>query len=172
MALSTRIRTILDPVGPRAIRHAGRTAASPPLLRVAVYVPTSGARRWVVDELDAVGAESMTARTFDHLLAAITPASALSQRIPTAREGARPRRSTRRGHGVCSVVVADYDALSANHISSLASARWAGFGGPIVLLAKKAVPARIVSLLGVDHVMSLPAAPGALHSLLVELATR
>jgi hypothetical protein len=166
VALSERIRTILDPVGPRMVRHSTRNAESPPMVRAECYLPHGPTRRWAVTELDAVGAESVEARAFGHLVAAIR---ARTTRVPRLPAGAAPALAPGQPRVL---VVLDYDAVSATDISTLASARWSGFTGSIVLLARTPVQPRLRALLEVDLVIGAPFVDGTLAGWIERMARR
>jgi hypothetical protein len=134
---SQRLLKMLDPRG-----HLSTTSAPPAAELRAVlasatkkallWTPRPDVAAWAAAELRAAGIEPLRALSIRHIGASLMP-------------GARPN---------VSLVIAELDALGSAEQSALTSARWGGYRGGVIAVARGPVPDKLKTMLGIDAVIA------------------
>lgn len=103
---SQRLLKMMDPLGHIGPRRTLASAAA----KAVVWAPVAALSVWIAGELRMVGIEPLQATSFRHVDSSL-------------RMTARP---------ACALAVIDFSACSESDVSTLLSARWAGYAGPII----------------------------------------
>jgi hypothetical protein len=107
---SQRLLKILDPLGHIRDASPGGTTA-------VVWAPSAALATLLRNRLVAADITPLIATSFRHIASSVMP-------------GARP---------LADLVIIDFDSISESDLSTLASIRWAGFGGPIIAISHSGV---------------------------------
>lgn len=135
---SQRLLKILDPLG-----HLDPAPVEGPV--AVVWAPSPALALVIRNRLLAAQFHPLVATSFRHVASSMMP-------------GARPQAD---------LVILDLDATSATDLGSLASARWAGFGGAIIGITRTGTIARdMQTLYELEAVIPRRRASTAMHDVL------
>jgi hypothetical protein len=127
---SQRLLKMMDPLGHVTTSRRVLASSSP---KAVVWARSARVASWIAAELTAVGVEPLRATSFRHV-----DASLRTEALPP-----------------CALAVIDWSAISAADISTLTTARWAGYRGPIIAVAAPGtVPRETQAIVRIDTVVS------------------